>query len=362
MRKNPKLFFDLRHGTPSALDRKRQRGVALLMVLWVLVLLTVMAGGVIRLVKGDLEIVRNGLDRAEGLAIAEGAVYRAIAGLRNSTDNGGWEVAGAVYGWREGEAEIRITVEDEGGKVDLNGADLGLLGSLMRAAGLESGAADALADAVGDFRDEDKLQLLNGAEDRDYEDAGLGYGAKDQAFTAVEEFRQVFGVTPELYAKLAESLTVYTGQSAPFKPTAPPLVQAAMSAFASEQGALLEEELADGFGDLAEEDGFNALDGAGSQGFSSTTAPDGPGFIEIVKLVEGETDQRSQVPIYLIHVEVQLPGGALVVQDVIARVLRSRSQPYTIFRWQQGRPRLFNDPSKATEEDDDGNLFGTGVS
>jgi len=52
---------------------------------------------------------------------------------------------------------------------------------------------------------------LNGAEDSAYAAEGLPYGAKDGPFPSVEELRQVLGVTPELYARLAPELTVDSG-------------------------------------------------------------------------------------------------------------------------------------------------------
>ena len=60
-------------------------------------------------------------------------------------------------------------------------------------------SAAALVDAIVDFRDEDDLHCLQGAEDRDYADAGLPRGAKDAAFEAVEELQQVLGMTREIY-------------------------------------------------------------------------------------------------------------------------------------------------------------------
>ncbi len=363
-------------GTPVAEtgpsgDKPRERGVALIMVLWILVILTVVVGSVTQIVRSDLEMARNARDRAQGEAILEGAVYRAIAGLQEAVDDGGWQVAGAVYAWKEGDAEVRVTAEDEGGKIDLNGAEVDLLSSLFRAAGVDAGEADALADAVADFRDEDNLQQLNGAEDRDYEDAGLDFGAKDLAFESVEELRQVYGMSPALFTKVADSLTVFSAQSAPFRPTSPPLVKAAMSAFAEEQGELLDED-EEGFEDEDgefeededfEEDGLTGGFGGGNRKSSADRRTESAGdafAVDVTRIVDGSTEERSQIPIYKIHVEVRLPGGTLVAQDVVARVIRSRRQPFTIFRWQQGRSWLFDDAIEGAEGDDngeDGGLF-----
>jgi general secretion pathway protein K len=73
---------------------------------------------------------------------------------------------------------------------------------------MEEDPAAALAAAIVDWRDEDDLSLLNGAEDRDYRDAGRTLGAKDAPFVAVEELMQVLGMTPEIYARLAPEVSV----------------------------------------------------------------------------------------------------------------------------------------------------------
>ena len=54
-------------------------------------------------------------------------------------------------------------------------------------------------DAIADFRDPDDLRRLNGAEDADYQSAGLKHGAKDGPFKAIEELQQVLGVDHDLY-------------------------------------------------------------------------------------------------------------------------------------------------------------------
>ena len=97
---------------------------------------------------------------------------------------------------------MRIAIRDEGGKIDLNAAPNELLHGLFlsvacagrdgEGVGLDDRQADALVDAIRDFADEDELQRLNGAEDRDYEDAGLPWGAKDAPFRAVEELHRVW--------------------------------------------------------------------------------------------------------------------------------------------------------------------------
>ena len=62
-------------------------------------------------------------------------------------------------------------------------------------------------------RRKDDLRQLNGAEDPEYDAAGLSYGAKDDRFAVVAELRQVLGMTRDLYDLAAPFLTVYSNRS-----------------------------------------------------------------------------------------------------------------------------------------------------
>ena len=100
---------------------------------------------------------------------------------------------------------------DESGKIDINAASDPLLkGLLQTAGGLDSDTANKLVDIIGDWKDADDLRRPNGAEASDYQAAGLPYKPANAPFEAVAELQRVLGMTPALYSKLADSLTVHT--------------------------------------------------------------------------------------------------------------------------------------------------------
>ena len=117
---------------------------------------------------------------------------------------------GTVYAWRFANRTVHFSIQGELGKVNLNQAPQALLVSLFGLAGVDPATAQSLADAVADFRDEDNLKRLNGAEEADYRIAGLGWGPKNALFEAVEELQQVLGITPPIYARVAPYLTTYS--------------------------------------------------------------------------------------------------------------------------------------------------------
>ncbi len=201
------------------------RGLALVTVLWVLVLLSLVAASFTRTIRTEINLTRNLIDNAEAEALADAGVYRAIHELLSPQSEGllspqienlltlssepaaarrrierdlrselgetffpeagdpfvdGWRTDGTVHVWSFGDGRVRLSIQDEDGKIDLNAAPDELLQGLFLSAGLDQDAAATLVDAIADFRDADDLHRLQGAEDQDYADAGLPWGANCQ--------------------------------------------------------------------------------------------------------------------------------------------------------------------------------------
>jgi general secretion pathway protein K len=206
----------MEHPTATS-SASHQTGIALVLVLWIIALLTVMALGLTTTQRTESALTQNQLDGARFRAVAEAAINLTVLNLlstplesvpteavlvpdgnpRNLTFDG---------------TELTVTLYNEASRLDLNSATRDQLATLIEFAQGEEGfdevQRDALADAILDWRDEDDLTLLNGAEDGDYEAAGLPYGARDEPFQSVDELRQVLGMTRELYQRLAPDLSV----------------------------------------------------------------------------------------------------------------------------------------------------------
>lgn len=189
---------------------RSMRGAALMMVMWLIVLLTALIGAFALTAR---------IESLQGRTVSEGAIAQeaARAGLEyslirvNENDpRRQWRPDGRSYVWRFDRAVVRVKMVDESGKINLNIADAALLSGLWRALGVEQDQAARLASAIIDWRDTDPLsQAQGGAEDPQYAEAELPYGAKDAPFETVAELQQVLGMTPELYAKAEPYLTVY---------------------------------------------------------------------------------------------------------------------------------------------------------
>ena len=61
--------------------RRRERGIALISVLWILVVLALLAANMTQTSRASRQLARNLSSTAEARALADGGVYFAIAGL-----------------------------------------------------------------------------------------------------------------------------------------------------------------------------------------------------------------------------------------------------------------------------------------
>lgn len=193
--------------------RDNSRGIALIIVLWVAALLAVIAGGFVSAMSGESRIARNLVDNAKSEALADAGINLAILKLLEPASETAWRHDGTVQDVTIAGGQVRITIEDEGGKVDLNHAPDEILKGVFASAGISSDKLDAIVDAINDWRDPDNLRRLNGAEDGDYRAAGRAYGAKDRPFEVIDELLHVLGMTPEIYAYARPALTVYSGKA-----------------------------------------------------------------------------------------------------------------------------------------------------
>ncbi|MBK8742490.1 MAG: general secretion pathway protein GspK [Betaproteobacteria bacterium] len=159
-------------------------------------------------------LTRNQLALAKARALADGAVERAMyEHLRPPYPDKVWFPNGAVHGWEEDGARLAVSLAYESGRIDVNVAREPLLkGLFTSAAGLEPEAVNRVVDAVMDWRDPDDAKRINGAEAADYRAAGRNYVPANANFETIEELQRVLGMTPEIYAKVADLITVHSRQ------------------------------------------------------------------------------------------------------------------------------------------------------
>ena len=190
---------------------RRERGVALVLVMWVAVLLTVIASAFIVERRTETMVIANSLAMARAEAIADAGVQRAVFEIyRNDNSPETWKRDGTRYTMEMDGVPVAVEIRDESAKIDINTAQDQLIRGLLIASGLPDDEADRVLDAILDWRDPDDLKRANGAEEPDYKAAGLQYKPANGPFQAIEELQLVLGMRPELYRRLAPFITVYS--------------------------------------------------------------------------------------------------------------------------------------------------------
>lgn len=190
----------------------QQKGIALVLVLWVALLMSVIAGGFALSARTESVQSRILFNQVQAEFLAEAGLNRAVFELRNPDPETRWIADGRSYEFTLDEAKINVQITDESGKIDLNLANEELLVGLFASVGVEFDEALALSDKIQDWRDPDEETRLAGAEDADYFSAGYTHGAKDAPFDTVPEILQVMGMSYELYRKIEPAITVYSGR------------------------------------------------------------------------------------------------------------------------------------------------------
>ncbi|MBU0656610.1 MAG: general secretion pathway protein GspK [Gammaproteobacteria bacterium] len=192
-------------------SRGKQHGVAMIVVLWMIMVMMTLAASLVYATRTETSMVDYARRSASARAIAEAAAHYAVMQLYLPNKERDLQLGGAPLSWEYEGAKVEIRVVGENGLIDINYASRPLLQLILKQTGMDKQLMENMLDVLEDFRDVDDLRRLNGAEDNDYENDGLPFGAKDAPFERIEELQQVLGMTPQLYHTLTRYLTANSG-------------------------------------------------------------------------------------------------------------------------------------------------------
>ena len=190
----------------------QQQGMALILVLWVLTLLTIMAGSFTLSMRREASVISSVRDSAQATAIAEAGLVIAQMMLIEINSEQRWKANGRVYEIKYADARVRVQAYSEEGKININNAGQILLNKLINFVGLEDQQQSELAAAILDWRDSNDLVRINGAERRQYENEGLQYHPANKPFQTLDELRLVLGMNEEIYNVIEPLVTIYSKQ------------------------------------------------------------------------------------------------------------------------------------------------------
>lgn len=195
------------------------RGIALLIVLWAVALLTVLLGGYAMLARSSALEARTVLAQTRARYAAEAGLARAVLTLREPDPQQRWVADGRDYAFPFDGFRVHVRITDVTGLVDLNAATPAVLAALLRAAGEPAPAAAALAAAI------EQRRLLPSP-------AGLTLSRDDRnregPFITRCTLRALPGMNAALYARIAPVLTLWSGRNSPDPAYAPALALATL--------------------------------------------------------------------------------------------------------------------------------------
>jgi len=288
----------------------RQGGVALVLVLWILLLVTISTGAYTLMARMDQLEAHTVLSSTRARMAAEAGLNLAVLSLRDPDELTRLVPDGRPYLMDFQGIAVEVQVTDERGKLDVNAADEPTLVNLMTGHGLDADAAELLAAAIKDWSDTDEMERANGAELEAYEAAGLAVGPGNRSFIMTEELLQVLGMSWELYIRMEPGLSVYSESGLPDPAFAP--VEALLA-----------------LPDITREDAANFV-----QTRQSDDAAGGAG----TALPNGQIAMaRGRGLTYSILAKAKLPNG---IWDQVEATVRlgggTDGLPYRILRWREG--------------------------
>jgi general secretion pathway protein K len=218
-----------------------RKGIASLLVLWALLLLGTMATAFSLAMRTEAQAARNGYDEARAYYLARSGIDRVIAMLAAMPPD---NVAGAPIEGQSGDGAYVVRLERETGKIDLNGVPEPLLKALLRNAGLPEAEAEALGDAILDWRDADDDRRPQGAEASEYAKLPEPIRPRNGPIASIGELQSVSGMPPAFFdAFVSRAFTTHGsgGGSVIDVNAAPPELLRAMPGIAPELAAAIVE-------------------------------------------------------------------------------------------------------------------------
>ena len=302
-----------------------ERGLALILVLWSLMLLTAVAVSFGYAVRVETAVGSALSDQVRAEAVAASGVRRAILGVLTEDKEARWPVDGRVREIPWPDAVLRASVRSESAKIDLNHAPkellMGLFTNLLPGG---EAVAEALADAVIARREQVAAQAPAATTRRGLPTAPPATArpptaapaatataaAGRLAFRSVDELAQLPGFTADGIWRLRPYLTVHGGKAKVDAASADVEVLAAVPGVSRDAAVAFVRDRA------ARSDETQALD----------ISPLGEGARYL--------DAASKAAVANVRALARLQGGAVAMVDSVLRIGRGGKR-YEVLEWRQ---------------------------
>lgn len=176
---------------------KAQQGVALLLVLWVLAVLSTVLAALAGTVQLQQRQAGWQLEHARVLLAAQAGLAQAVIAVQARDRQARWLADGQRHLLAFEQAQVSVGIASERGKLDLNAASPADVERLLRACRATPEQAARIGQALVSRR------------------------SHPEPFRALEEFRALAGMDWALYRRVLPLITVWSGQAQPASEFAP---------------------------------------------------------------------------------------------------------------------------------------------
>ncbi len=216
--------------------RRHHSGIALIVVLIVIVVLGILAGGFAYTMRVETTLARRASFSSEldwigraGVAHGQWILSQACQNEPYDALNQAWaggtgsacsnEPPGTV---QVGNGSFTLKITDMDRYFNINRADEQILAQALTLIGVDAGAMTTVANSILDWRDIDKNPRMSGTESEVYEQQNPPYLAKDGPIDDLSELLLIRGVTPNMYSashggKMAPPINRGAGQQSVFE-------------------------------------------------------------------------------------------------------------------------------------------------
>ncbi len=221
---------------------RNNSGIALLMVLWVLMILSVIVFEFCRFMRTDVRITDNykalstsryaavagfnhgiaallemtgdaGNDEGDGTDSEEGTDAEGEMLLQTDAAEWEWRLNAASPLFAVGNGAYSVTIKNEQGRININKAGKNEIELILGSLDLDEETRTGIINAILDWRDSDSFVRIDGAEDRYYQSLDPPYSCGNKDFAAKEELMLVKGITREIYFTAFEPMITVRSQA-----------------------------------------------------------------------------------------------------------------------------------------------------
>lgn len=203
----------------------RDRGFALLIVLWSLVLIALLTTQLLAGSRTALRLAGNVRDAAMAQARADGAINQAVFHLL-SQGNASWQPDGTPHLLVVDGLPVTVRAQILDSKINPNLVSTPLLAGLFQACGASDRQSHNIADAIIAWRS--RAISPQAAQDRltTYRQAGLPYGPPAHGFDDLAQLSDVIGIPPAVLAAALPHMNLYQSADPDAKRADPIVLQA----------------------------------------------------------------------------------------------------------------------------------------